>query len=150
VVSIKNSRLGSSLFLKITIQAVLGLILLSVIWMTPPEDLTPHGDKISFGDFLSNNLSGGLFNGTWISGKTTTQVSENIFHGSIKKKLVCYSWLSRLFPLIRKMIVAFLFRVFCSFLETVKLTFKTGPMLIKLKFKCLIGCRKLKFAIVQP
>jgi hypothetical protein len=131
--------------MKITIQAVLGLILLSVIWMTPPEDLTPHGDKMSFGDFLSNNLSGGLFNGTWISGKTKP-VSENIFHGSIKK----YSLISRLFPLIRKMIVAFLFRVFCSFLETVKLTFKTGPMLIKLKFKCLIGCRKLKFAIVQP
>jgi len=33
------------------------------------EDLTPAGDKMSFQDFLSNNLSGGLFNGTWISGK---------------------------------------------------------------------------------
>ena len=54
----------------LVILAVLGLILLSVIWMTPPEDLTPLGDKISFSDFLSNNLSGGLFNGTWISGKT--------------------------------------------------------------------------------
>ena len=57
----------------LVILAVLGLILLSVIWMTPPEDLTPIGDKISFNDFLSNNLSGGLFNGTWISGKQTIQ-----------------------------------------------------------------------------
>jgi hypothetical protein len=100
--------------MKITIQAVLGLILLSVIWMTPPEDLTPHGDKISFGDFLSNNLSGGLFNGTWISGKTKPAL-ENIIHGSIKKfSLLKQSWLSRFLQSIRQMMVAFLFRVFSA------------------------------------
>jgi hypothetical protein len=100
--------------MKITIQAVLGLILLSVIWMTPPEDLTPHGDKISFGDFLSNNLSGGLFNGTWISGKTN-QVSENIFQGLIKKVwFVKKPWLLRFLQSIRQMIVAYLFRVFSA------------------------------------
>ena len=67
----------------LVILAVLGLILLSVIWMTPPEDLTPMGDKISFGDFLSNNLSGGLFNGTWISGETFFPSGAACHRGSI-------------------------------------------------------------------
>lgn len=53
----------------IVILAVLGLIVLSVILLTPPQDQSPTGRKISFGDFLSGNLSGNHFNGTWISGK---------------------------------------------------------------------------------
>ncbi|XP_071744838.1 prolyl endopeptidase FAP isoform X2 [Lepeophtheirus salmonis] len=51
----------------VVILAVLGLILLSVLWMTPPPDTSPKGEKISFSDFLSNNLSGKFFNGSWVS-----------------------------------------------------------------------------------
>ena len=57
----------------LVILAVFGLIILSVIWLTPPEDLRPVGDKITFDDFLINRLAGNNFNGTWISGTYCTE-----------------------------------------------------------------------------
>ena len=54
----------------LVILAVFGLIILSVIWMTPPEDTGLAGETISFEDFLNRKLVGETFNGTWISGKS--------------------------------------------------------------------------------
>ena len=55
----------------LVILAVFGLIVISVVLLTPPDEDAPAGEKIDFGDFLSNNLSGRRFNGTWISGEKT-------------------------------------------------------------------------------
>lgn len=49
----------------------MGLILLSVFLLTPPPEVKIFGRPISFGEFLSGNLSGRTFNGTWISGELT-------------------------------------------------------------------------------
>ena len=53
----------------LVILGVLGLILLSVVALTPEVQPSPVGDKMNFGDFLDGGLNGQGFNGTWISGK---------------------------------------------------------------------------------
>ena len=53
----------------LVIACVMSLILLSVVLLTPPATVKHYGRKISFGEFLSGNLSGNNFNGTWISGE---------------------------------------------------------------------------------
>ena len=53
----------------LVILAVFGLIILSVLWLTPPEETGLIGEAITFEDFISRKLVGETFNGTWISGK---------------------------------------------------------------------------------
>ena len=53
----------------LVILAVFGLIILSVIWLTPPEETGIIGETITFDDFFTRKLAGETFNGTWISGK---------------------------------------------------------------------------------
>ena len=58
----------------LVILAVFGLIMLSVIWLTPPEKTGIVGDTISFDDFLNRRLLGESFNGTWISGSNFSYI----------------------------------------------------------------------------
>ena len=53
----------------LVILAVFGLIILSVIWLTPPEETGIIGETITFDDFFTRKLAGETFNGTWISGE---------------------------------------------------------------------------------
>ncbi len=50
------------------ILAVMGMITLSVLLLTPPKEEGDEGRRFDFADFLRGNLSGRGFNGTWISG----------------------------------------------------------------------------------
>ena len=54
----------------LVILAVFGLIILSVLWLTPPEETGLVGEAITFEDFLNRKLVGETFNGTWISGES--------------------------------------------------------------------------------
>lgn len=53
----------------LVILAVFGLIIISVVIMTPPKEDNYLGEKINFGNFLSGDLTAKKFNGTWVSGR---------------------------------------------------------------------------------
>ncbi len=63
----------------LVILGVMGLILLSVVALTPDLTQPILGPKMNFGDFLSGNLDGSKFNGTWVSGERKRKKTLLIF-----------------------------------------------------------------------